>query len=63
MRKRERAQYLRADVKTIVGCIGLGLLGYLVMTALNGLFWLGWLIMTTALCVGAYTLERLIDAI
>ena len=63
MRKFERAQHIRAAVKTLVGCIGWGLLGYLVMTGMDGLFWAGWLIMTTALLVGAYAVDRLIETI
>lgn len=63
VRRYKRAYHLRAAVTTIVGCIGWGLLGYLVMTTMDGLFWPGWIIMTAALCVGAYTLNRLVDLI
>lgn len=63
MRKYERAQHIMAAARTIMGCIGWGLLGYLVMTSIDGLFWPGWLIMTTALCVGAYAIDRLINAL
>lgn len=63
MRKYERAQRIRAAVKTLVGCIGWGLLGYLMMIRLEGLFWPGWLVMTTALLIGAYAVDRLIETI
>lgn len=63
MRKYERAQCLRAAIKTVVCCIGWVLLGYLVMTDMDDLFWLGWLIMSTSLCVGAYAIDRLIETI
>lgn len=61
MRKFERMTRRRALLKTVAGCIGWGLLGYLMMTNMDGLFWPGWIIMTTSLCIGAYSLDRLIE--
>lgn len=63
MRKYERAQLHKSAGKTIIGCIGWGLLGYLMMTSIVGMFWPGWVIMSTALCIGAYSLDRLIEVI
>ena len=63
MYRYKRVQLIVSSVKTLIGCIGWGLLGYLVMTSMDGQFWLGWCIVTAAVCVGAYTVDRLIDVI
>lgn len=61
MRKYRRRERRWALVKTIFSCIGWGLLGYLVMTNYEGLFWPGWLTMTGALCIGAAAMDKLIE--
>lgn len=59
MRKFERMERQRALVKTVIGCIGWGLLGYLVMTTYEGLFWLGWGVLLVACCIGAVSMDKL----
>lgn len=61
MRKYRLREIRRGLVKTIISCIGWGLLGYLVMTTYVGLFWLGWLTMTGALCIGVVAMDKLIE--
>lgn len=63
MRRYKREQHIKATVKTIVSCVGWGLLGYLVMVRVEGLFWPGWFVMTAALCVGSSAADKLITAI
>lgn len=59
MKKYERRQRVLTALKTLVGCIGWGGLGYLLMISEH--FWLGWAMLTVSLCVGAYALDRLME--
>ena len=59
MRKYERRLRSIAALKTLVGCIGWGILGYVLMTSCC--FWLGWAILTVSLCIGGCTLDRLME--
>lgn len=59
MRKYERRKRRLAALKTLFGCIGWGCLGYFLMN--TGWFWLGWALLTSAVCVGAYALDRLLS--
>lgn len=57
-RKRERRWAL---VKTMIACVGWGLLGYVVMTSYEGLFWLGWVTLLVAGSVGAVSMDKLME--
>ena len=59
MRKYERRKRCMAALKTVCGCIGWGILGYLLMT--TGRFWLGWCLLTASLCIGAYAVDRFLE--
>lgn len=61
MREYEKTQRRKALLKTVVSCTGWGLLGYLVMTTCEGLFWLGWVALAAALCIGAYSVDKFMD--
>ena len=58
MRKYEKLQRRKALVTAVTGCTGWGLLGYVIMTTGMGPFWLGWGLMTVAVCVGAYSVDK-----
>lgn len=57
-RQRERRWAL---VKTVISCIGWGLLGALILAHYDELFWLGWAVLTAALCIGAGAMDKLMD--
>lgn len=61
MRKYRQRERRWALVKTVISCIGWGLLGYLVMTNYEGLYWLGWIVWAGALCIGASAVDRLME--
>lgn len=61
MRKFRQRERRWALVKTIISCIGWGLLGCLIMTTYEELSWLGWVILTAAACVGVGTVDKLIE--
>lgn len=61
MRKYEKWQRRMAMLKTVAGCIGWGLLGYVIMAADVGLFWLGWVLMVAALCISAYSVDKYLE--
>ena len=63
MRKFRQIERRNALIKTIISCVGWGLLGYFVMTALDGMFWPGWCILTAASMIGAISVDKLLEII
>lgn len=61
MRKFRQRERRWALVKTIISCIGWGLLGYVVMTNYEGLLWIGWSIVVVAASVGSVAVDKLIE--
>lgn len=61
MRKYRQRERRWASVKTLISCIGWGLLGSLILTHYDGLFWVGWSIMTAALCIGVCAVDKLME--
>lgn len=61
MRKFRHRERRWALVKTIISCIGWGLLGALILTNYDGLFWIGWGIFTAALCTGVCAMDKLME--
>ena len=62
MREFRKKEHRWALIKTIISCIGWGLLGYLVMTTYEGLrFWLGCGIYLISLCIGVVAADKLLE--
>lgn len=61
MRKYRRAERRRSLIKTVLGCVGWGLLGYVVMTTYTELFWLGWSILLVSFCIGAGSVDKYME--
>lgn len=61
MRKYRQRERRWALAKTVISCIGWGLLGALILANYNGLFWVGWTILTAALCIGVCAADKLME--
>lgn len=57
MKKMREIRRFKALVKTLVSCIGWGILGCLLMK-LGLAFWAGWVMLLVSLCVGACALDK-----
>ena len=61
MRKYRQRERRWALAKTVISCIGWGLLGSLILAHYDGLFWVGWAVLTASVCIGVGAVDKLME--